>query len=110
MRSSSAKTGSCTRAIARAHCFDFVRQSLFFSSFCSFILFYFILFDVVYVSFVVNSNGAIDQIEILRSPSTGFNEEVIRVVKKMPNWKAGIQGGQKVPVRFKMPVRFSLKK
>ncbi len=65
---------------------------------------------VVFVSFVVNSNGAIDQIEILRSPSIGFNDEVIRVVKKMPIWKAGIQGGQKVPVRFKMPVRFSLKK
>ncbi len=65
---------------------------------------------VVFVSFVVNSTGEIDQIEILRSPSSGFNEEVIRVVKKMPVWKAGIQGGQKVPVRFKLPVRFGLKK
>lgn len=63
----------------------------------------------VFVSFVVNVTGAIDQIEILRSPSEGFNDEVIRVVKKMPSWKPGIQGGQKVAVRYKLPVKFSLK-
>jgi protein TonB len=63
----------------------------------------------VYVSFVVNVTGAIDQIEILRSPSEGFNDEVVRVVKKMPMWKPGIQGGQKVAVRYKLPVKFSLK-
>ncbi len=64
---------------------------------------------VVYVSFVVNVNGVIDDIKINRSPSTGLSEEVIRVVSKMPNWKAGIQGGQKVPVRYNLPVKFSLK-
>jgi protein TonB len=64
---------------------------------------------VVYVSFVVNVNGVIDDIKINRSPSKGLAEEVIRVVSKMPNWKAGIQGGQKVPVRYNLPVKFSLK-
>jgi len=64
---------------------------------------------IVYVSFVVNVDGVIDDITIKRSPSPGFSDEVIRVISKMPNWKAGIQGGQKVPVRYNLPVKFSLK-
>ncbi len=50
MRSSSAKTGACTRAFARAHCFDFIPQSLFFSSFYAVVL-----FDVMCVSFCFSS-------------------------------------------------------
>ena len=63
----------------------------------------------VYVSFVVMADGEIGNIEILKTPDAGFNEEVTRVISKMPNWKPGQQAGQKVPVRFRMPIKFTLR-
>ncbi|MEX1188504.1 MAG: energy transducer TonB [Bacteroidia bacterium] len=63
----------------------------------------------VFVSFVVNSQGKIGNVEILQTPDAGFNEEVIRVISKMPVWKPGYQSGQAVPVRFRMPVKFTIR-
>jgi len=63
----------------------------------------------VFVSFVVNNTGDINQVEILKSPDDGFNDEVIRVINKMPKWKPGIQAGKTVSVRFRMPIKFTLK-
>ena len=63
----------------------------------------------VFVSFVVNSEGKIGDIEILQTPDKGFNEEVIRVISKMPVWKPGLQSGQPVSVRFRMPVKFTIR-
>lgn len=60
----------------------------------------------VYVSFVVNADGGIGSVEILRSGGESYDNEVIRVVNKMPRWKPGRQGDQFVAVRYKMPVTF----
>jgi protein TonB len=63
----------------------------------------------VFVSFVVTRNGSIANIEILRSPHQDFDAEVHRVLELMPQWKPGKQGGNEVNVRYKMPIKFTLK-
>ena len=60
-------------------------------------------------SFTVNEDGSISDIQILRSPSNGFNREVNRVLKKMPAFKPGMQAGRPVKVRFNLPVAFTLR-
>ncbi len=62
----------------------------------------------VFVSFVVRHNGAITDAEILRGLHPDIDKEVLRVVNKMPRWEPGEQRGEKVSVRFNMPVRFTL--
>jgi protein TonB len=65
---------------------------------------------VVYVAFVVMPSGEIGEISMLNKNGFGFEEEVERVVSKMPTWEPGTVDGQPVAVRFKMPVRFTLSK
>ncbi len=62
----------------------------------------------VTVRFVVNKDGSIGNIEILRSLSPGCDKEAIRVVKKMPDWIPGKQNGNPVRVYYTLPVRFRL--
>ena len=57
---------------------------------------------------VVHSNGKISDIEILTGLGYGCDEEVLRVLKAMPDWKPGIIKGQKVACYFLFPVTFSL--
>jgi len=64
----------------------------------------------VYVAFVVGEEGNISEIEIIRPGGYGFDEEVVRVVKKMPRWKPGKMKGKDVAVRFRMPVKFKLQR
>ena len=65
----------------------------------------------VFIKFVVNAKGEIDErsFEILGSPHIVLSDEVIRLIKKMPNWKPGQQGPRKVPVNMKLPVNFTLR-
>ncbi|NVN95051.1 MAG: energy transducer TonB [Bacteroidetes bacterium] len=62
----------------------------------------------VFVTFVVSKSGKISSIKILRGIGGGCDEEAIRVIKMMPEWKPGKQNGQAVPVQFNMPIKFSL--
>jgi len=62
----------------------------------------------VFVTFVVSRSGKISNVKILRGIGGGCDEEAIRVVKLMPDWKPGKQNGQSVPVQFNMPIKFSL--
>lgn len=63
----------------------------------------------VFVNFVVNKDGSISNINILRGLSPECNAEVIRVVKGMPKWIPGEQKGKPVRVSFNLPVKFALK-
>jgi protein TonB len=45
---------------------------------------------------------------VLRGIGSGCDEEAIRVVKMMPNWQPGEQMGKKVPVRYRLPIKFTL--
>jgi len=62
--------------------------------------------SIVYVAFIIESDGEIGGVSILKSGGISFDDEVIRVVSKMPKWKPGKQGGENVAVRFKMPIKF----
>ena len=62
----------------------------------------------VIVQFIVNENGSISDITILRGIYPSCDSEVIRVLSKMPQWKPGKQNGTAVKVYFKLPVTFKL--
>ncbi len=62
----------------------------------------------VYTSFIVNSDGKIEDVKILRGIGGGCDEEALRVVKLMPRWKPGRQNGKTVRTLFNMPVNFKL--
>ncbi len=64
----------------------------------------------VYVSFIVEKDGSLSDISIIRGVSPSLDAETIRVVSLMPNWLPGKQRGKLVRVRFNMPVRYSLRK
>lgn len=60
----------------------------------------------VIASFVVNTQGEIDAINIVQHGRDDLDKEVVRVMKKMPTWKPGIQNGRNVNVFYKVPVTF----
>lgn len=62
----------------------------------------------VYLSFIVETNGDITNIKVLRGIGDGCDEEAVRVVKQMPPWKPGKQNGYDVRVQVVMPLVFSL--
>jgi protein TonB len=64
---------------------------------------------VVYVTFVVNEDGSISDVEVLRGIGAGCDKEAIRVVENMPKWKPGKQRGKSVKVQFNLPIRFTLR-
>lgn len=62
----------------------------------------------VYVSFVVNTDGSIQDVGILRGIGAGCDEEAMRVVRMAPNWNPGKQRGRAVRVKMSLPIRFKL--
>jgi protein TonB len=62
----------------------------------------------VMVSFVINKNGEISDIEILKKIGFGFDEEAVRVIKNMPKWSAGEQNNRKVNVKMVLPIVFEV--
>lgn len=63
----------------------------------------------VVVSFTVEKDGAISDVKVARSVTPSLDAEAVRVVKAMPKWTPGKQGGQLVRVRYNVPVSFRLK-
>jgi TonB family protein len=62
----------------------------------------------VYISFIVEENGSVSEVTVLRGIGGGCDEEAMRVVKMMPKWKSGKQSGKNVRVQFNMPIKFQL--
>ena len=62
----------------------------------------------VYVRFVVETDGTLTNIEVVKGVGGGCSEEAVRVVKMMPNWIPGENGGKKVRTSFTLPVKFKL--
>ncbi|RYZ95276.1 MAG: energy transducer TonB [Sphingobacteriaceae bacterium] len=62
----------------------------------------------VFVSFVVEKDGALTDVKVTRGVSSGIDAEAIRVLKKSPRWKPGIQNGRPVRVQYSVPVAFTL--
>ena len=62
----------------------------------------------VFINFVVEKDGSITAVKVLRGIGGGCDEEAVRVVKAMPKWKPGMQRGKPVRVSFNLPVKFTL--
>ncbi len=62
----------------------------------------------VYVTFVIEKDGSISNVNIIRGIGGGCDEEALRVVSAMPKWKPGRQNGKEVRVQFSMPITFKL--
>lgn len=62
----------------------------------------------VMVGFVVEPDGRISNVKVVRSKAAALDEEAIRVVKAMPKWKAGKQRGKAVRVQYQIPITFTL--
>jgi len=57
---------------------------------------------------VVERDGSVTDVRVLRGIGGGCDEEAVRVVRNMPRWNPGRQRGQPVRVQFNMPIRFVL--
>ena len=62
----------------------------------------------VFLQFVVEKNGSITDIKVLKGIGSGCDEEAVRVLKKAPKWKPGKQRGVPVRVRRSIPIMFKL--
>ncbi|MGB4776554.1 MAG: energy transducer TonB [Daejeonella sp.] len=62
----------------------------------------------VYVSFIVEKNGDLTNLEVIKGMGNGCDEEAVRLLKSGPIWKPGIIDGKPVRTSFTLPVAFSL--
>ena len=62
----------------------------------------------VIVTFVVERNGSITDVQVVKSVDPSLDKEAVRVVKAMPHWIPGKQNGSAVRVKFTVPVTFRL--
>ncbi|MCC6816082.1 MAG: energy transducer TonB [Saprospiraceae bacterium] len=62
----------------------------------------------VIVNFVVTKTGDITRVHVVRGIGGGCDEEAVRVIKSMPNWRPGKNNGVAVPVTFTLPIQFKL--
>ena len=61
----------------------------------------------VYVSFVVGKDGEIKNVKVSRNVDSSVDQEAMRIVKSMPNWKPGKQNGEMVEVAYTIPINFT---
>ena len=67
------------------------------------------IMGTVFVTFVVGPDGSITKAKVLRGFDRSCEEEALRVINKMPRWKAGKQNGKPVYVQFTVPIKFDLR-
>ncbi|MFA7445490.1 MAG: energy transducer TonB [Flavobacteriaceae bacterium] len=64
---------------------------------------------LVFVQFVVEEDGSLSDIKIIRDLGFGAGDEVVRVLKLTGKWNPGIQNGKPVRVRYTLPVQVNVK-
>lgn len=62
----------------------------------------------VYLSFVVEKDGTITDVKVVKGIGYGCDDEAMRVIKKSPRWKAGMQNNLPVRVRYNMPISYTI--
>ena len=60
----------------------------------------------VIVTFVVETDGSLTDLKVVRGLDPAFDKEALRIVKSMPKWIPGTQNGQPIRVRYSVPVTF----
>lgn len=63
----------------------------------------------VYIGFVINSLGQVEDAHVLRSPDDRLTQAALEVVKGMPNWNPGKENGKPVNVQYTLPINFQLR-
>ena len=63
----------------------------------------------VVITFVVEKDGSLSDVAVVKSLEKAFDEEALRAVKSMPNWIPGMQDGEPIRVKYAVPVTFRLK-
>lgn len=65
---------------------------------------------VVNVEFVVEADGSVTNVRVTRSVDEDLDREAVRVVSASPKWRPAIKNGEKVRVKYSLPIEFRLKK
>lgn len=65
---------------------------------------------IVYVSFVVETDGSLSDIQVLRDPGYGLGQEAIRVLKNIKTkWNPGIKNGNSVRTSYNLPIKVNIR-
>ncbi len=64
----------------------------------------------VFSKFVVEKDGSVTNVEIVKGVGYGMDEETLRVMKMSPNWNPGTQDGKPLRVSYVVPILFKLTK
>jgi protein TonB len=62
----------------------------------------------VICQFVINRDGSVSDVVVVRSIAPSLDAEAVRVISAMPNWTPGEQHGQTVRVKYTLPINFKL--
>lgn len=62
----------------------------------------------VFVNFIVNEQGKVDKVKIVRGVDPYLDKEAVRVIQSLPDWTPGRQRGKAVRVQFTIPINFQL--
>lgn len=62
----------------------------------------------VICQFVINRDGSVSDVVVVRSIAPSLDAEAVRVISTMPNWTPGEQRGQTVRVKYTLPINFKL--
>ncbi len=62
----------------------------------------------VFITFIIEIDGSITHIKVLRGIGGGCDEEAVRVIQMMPKWIPAYQAGKAVRSQFNMPIKFTL--
>jgi len=62
----------------------------------------------VYVTYVVEKDGAVSHVKILRGVHESLDNEAVRVIKAMPKWEPGKEKGKAVRVQYNLPIKYTL--
>ena len=62
----------------------------------------------VLCSFVVNEDGSLSHISVIRSVEKSLDREAVRIISNMPKWDAGVLADSLVPVYYILPIPFRI--
>lgn len=63
----------------------------------------------VFVGYVINKEGNVEDVKVLRKVHPSLDKEAVRVIKQLPKFTPGKQQGRPVPVQYQVPVAFTIK-
>ncbi|MCD6201712.1 MAG: M56 family metallopeptidase [Bacteroidales bacterium] len=62
----------------------------------------------IYIQFIVEANGNVDNVKVIRGVDSLLNNEAVRVIQSSPKWTPGKQKGHNVPVAYTIPIMFQM--